>query len=426
MIRLSQHAGKHVVFVTWKTGNAPAFAAAKRLGHHVTLIRSLEMESLQRLDFETSPYGASVDEVHCLQDASDLDALRACVGRIHKARPIAGFIASTDAFVIPVAQVAAELGIPFTDAAAARTAKQKSRCRQALAAAGVEDTAHAVVKDLGDALGFAAVAGYPLVLKPETASASEGAFVLADEAGLRAAMSGVAEHAGLYRHGVLLEEYLRGTFLSAEIGLSRGRVLRLAVSERKTWEGHEPLEIGTTIPAAISDAQYEVVMDFAERVIKAVDLRLGIFHVEIMLGADGVPRLIELNPRVMGSCLPNLFCLATGIDFFELLVRVYLDEALEPGPIAFTHYATVRWFGAADREPTPSQLPDLDWAEEYRPALRSLSLAFPDAPMLEPHRGNLGAFGEVQVRHADYNASIDIATHVVDRVASQLGMEVTR
>lgn len=426
MIQVSQYAMKHVVFVTWKPGNAPAFAAAKRLGHRVTLIRSLEMERHQGLDFETSPYGASVDEVHCLQDASDLDVLRVCVGRIHAARPIAGFIASTDAFVVPVAQVAAELGIPFTDAAAARTAKQKSRCRDALAAAGVEDTAHAVVKDLDEALRFADVAGYPLVLKPEMASASEGAFVLEDEAALREVMSGIAEHADLYRHGVLLEEYLRGTFLSAEIGLSRGRTLRLAVSERKTWEKHEPLEIGTTIPAAISDEQYEAVMDFAERVIKAVDLKLGIFHVEVMLGADGVPRLIELNPRVMGSCLPNLFCLATDIDFFELLVRVYLDEELELGPIKFTSYATVQWFGAANREPTPSEIPDLGWAEEYRPAVQSLHLAFPDTPMLEPHRGNLGAFGEVQVRHTDYKASITIAAHIVDRVASQLGMEVTR
>ncbi|MFE7751902.1 hypothetical protein ACFU5K_23755, partial [Streptomyces sp. NPDC057428] len=52
----SASATRHVVFVTWKAGNAPAFEAAKRLGHHVTLIRSLLMEQAQNIDFEVSPY----------------------------------------------------------------------------------------------------------------------------------------------------------------------------------------------------------------------------------------------------------------------------------------------------------------------------------------------------------------------------------
>ena len=51
---------KHVVFVTWKAGNAPAFEAAKRLGHHVTLIRSQVMEQAQNIDFDSSPYARFV------------------------------------------------------------------------------------------------------------------------------------------------------------------------------------------------------------------------------------------------------------------------------------------------------------------------------------------------------------------------------
>lgn len=416
---------KHVVFVTWKAGNAPAFEAAKRLGHHVTLIRSKVMEQAQNIDFDSSPYARFVDEVHVLKDATDLDALRARVRAVHEVRPVDGFVATVDALVVPVARIAGELGIPFTDAAAAETAKQKDRCREVLAAAGVDSTRHTVVDGFEGAAAFAAATGYPVVVKPARGSGSEGAHVVASERELAEVLARAG--AGVYAAGILVEEYLDGRFLSAEIGLAHGRFLRLAVSERSTWHRHEALETGTTIPAGIGAEDHDRVMEFAEAVVGALGLRLGIFHVEIMLGDDGTPRLIEVNPRLMGSCLPNLFRLAGGGDIFELLVRIHLGERIEPAPSTFTRYATVRWFGAADAQPKPEHVPDLDWAAAaYGDALHSLTVRFPDGDTLLPCRGNLGNFGEVQVVHPDRAASIRIAEDIVAGMADRLGFEVTR
>ncbi|MEV4332791.1 ATP-grasp domain-containing protein [Streptomyces sp. NPDC049597] len=416
----------HVVFVTWKAGNAPAFEAAARLGHHVTLVRSLLMEQSQHIDFDASPYARFVDTVHVLKDATDIDALRACVLGVHGERPIDGFVATVDALVVPVARIAEEIGVPFTDARAAEAAKQKNRCREILAAAGVDSTRHAVVAGFEEAAAFAATTGYPVVVKPARGSGSEGADVVADEEQLRGIL-GQAAAGTTYEAGILVEEYLSGRFVSAELGLSHGRFLRLAVSERSTWERHEALETGTTIPAGISAGDHDRVMEFAEAVVGALGLRLGIFHIEIMLGEDGTPRLIEVNPRIMGSCLPNLFRLAGGGDIFELLVRIHLDEEIERGPTRFTHYATVRWFGAADLAPKPDHVPDLSWAAaEYGDSLHALTVRFPEGDVLLPCRGNLGNFGEVQVVHADRTASIRIAEEIVGRTADRLGIEVTR
>jgi biotin carboxylase len=416
--------GKHVVFVTWKLGNAPAFEAAKRLGHEVTVIRSRKMEQAQNIDLDATPYRRFADTVHMLEDATDIDALRARVRAIHSRRPIDGFLATVDALVLPVARIAEELGIPFTTRHGAETAKLKHRCRQRLAEAGVDRTRFQVVTGLDQALAFAASTGYPVVLKPASGSGSEGAHVLADEAELRERFARMEEHRELYGAGVLLEECLVGEFVSAEIGICRDRVLRLAVSDRKTWEGHPALELGVTIPAPISADRYETVMAFAERVMRAVDLRLGIFHIEVMLTADG-PRLIELNPRLMGSCLPNLFCLAGGGDLFELLVRVYLDEDVRLEDVSFSRFATVRWFGAARAEPRPPQ-PDLSWTARYGDALRSIHVRYPSGEVLQPCRGNLGNFGEVQVAHECPRSSVAIAEEIVEQVEAQLGIRLTR
>ncbi|AJE84281.1 phosphoribosylglycinamide formyltransferase 2 [Streptomyces albus] len=419
-------ARKHVVFVTWKAGNAPAFEAAARLGHRVTLIRSLRMEKSQNIDFDATPYGRFVDAVHVLEDATDLDALRTRVRAVHAAHPVDGFVATVDALVVPVARIAEELGVPFTRARAAEDAKQKDRCRRVLAAAGLDTTAHALVPGAEEAAAFAARHGYPVVVKPARGSGSEGAHVLADEAELRAVLAGAADRPA-YAAGILVEEYLQGRFVSAEIGLSAGRFLRLAVSERSTWHRHEALETGTTIPAALDAADHDRVMEFAEAVVGALGLGLGIFHVEVMLGADGTPRLIECNPRLMGSCLPNLFQLAGGGDIFELLVRIHLDEPVDRPPSSFARYATVRWFGAADAVPRPARAPDTTWAAaEYGPHLHSFTVRFPEGEVLAPCRGNLGNFGEVQVVHPDHDTSIRLAEDIVRRTAEQLGFEVTR
>ncbi|WP_436500490.1 ATP-grasp domain-containing protein [Actinokineospora sp. HUAS TT18] len=462
----------HVVFVTWKTGNAPAFEAAKRLGHEVTLIRSRAMERMQHVDFDKTPFGQYVDTVHTLDDATDLAALRACVHEIHARRRIDGFLATVDALVVPVARIAEELGIPFTSAEGAATAKAKNRCREVLDAAGLDGTRHLVLIDpdqpkaknrcrevfdaagldgtrhlvlidpdqanaaapgidssrrwartsLDQARAFAADTGFPIVVKPASGSGSEGAHVLRDDLAL-AEFFAAADPAA-YPTGMLVEEYLSGRFVSAEIGLSRGQTIRLAISERTTWARHEALETGTTIPAVIDPAAHEAVMDFAERVIKAVGLRMGIFHVEVMLTANG-PRLIELNPRIMGSCLPNLFCLAGGGDLFELLVRVYLDEPVTHAA-GFDKYATVRWFGATDATPAPTEVPDLTWTRGYGDALHSLTVRLPESGEFPPCRGNLDNFGEVQTVHADHDESVRVAEEIVQKIEAQLGIELTR
>lgn len=416
--------GRHVVFVTWKAGNAPAFEAAKRLGHEVTLIRSVAMERSQNIDLDASGYRQFIDTVHTLADATDPDVLRECVIEINERRRIDGFVATVDALVVPVARIAEELGIPFTSWRGASTAKQKNACRAALAAAGVDSTRYAVVTELAQAREFAARTGFPVVVKPASGSGSEGAHIVGDDAAL-AELFASAAAAPVYRHGLLVEEYLTGTFVSAEIAVSHGRTLRLAVTDRKTWPGHEALELGVTIPAVLDRPDHDAVLAFAERVVQAIDLRLGIFHVEVMLTERG-PRLIELNPRIMGSCLPNLFRLAGGGDIFELLVRIYLDEPVDlPAPV-FDRFATVRWFGAAHTAPRPAAVPDLSFAASEGDAVHSLKIRFPESGPLLPCRGNLGNFGEVQVVHEDYRRSVGIAEGIVEKIEAQLGIELTR
>ncbi|MFE7753131.1 acetyl-CoA carboxylase biotin carboxylase subunit family protein [Streptomyces sp. NPDC057428] len=366
-----------------------------------------------------------MDQIHVLKDATDIRALRLCVLEVHRERRVDGFVATVDALVVPVARIAEEIGVPFTDADAAEAAKQKNRCREILAAAGVDTTRHAVVSGFEEAAAFAAATGWPVVVKPARGSGSEGAHVLSDERQLSEVLAQASAHA--YASGILVEEYLSGRFVSAEIGLVHSRFLWLAVSERSTWHRHEALETGTTIPAGLSAEEHDRVMEFAQEVVSAVGLRLGVFHVEVMLGADGTPRLIELNPRIMGSCLPNLFRLAGGGDIFELLVRIHLNEQIERDPTVFDGYATVRWFGAADRVPVPDQVPDLGWAAaEYGDSLHALTVRFPTGDDLPPCRGNLGNFGEVQVVHPDRATSIRIAEDVVGGMADRLGFEVTR
>lgn len=417
---------KHIVFVTWKAGNAPAFESAKRLGHHVTLVRSTAMERYQDIDLDRSGYAAFVDTVHVLDDATVVEDLRDCLVQVHAERPIDGLIASVDALVVPVAGIAEELGVTFTDSRGAAIAKQKHLCRDRLAAAGLDTTLHRVVTDRAAAEAFVAESGLPVVIKPACGSGSDGAHVVGDLETLHEAFPSRTD--GVFADGVLMEEYLTGTFVSAEVALVHGRFVPLAITDRKTWSRHEPLELGVTIPACLPDAERDAVLGFAEQAVRALDLRMGVFHIEVMVRPDGSVSLIELNPRVMGSCLPQLFSMASGIDFFEILVRIYLGEDPDLSALSFDGFATVRWFGAADRQPRPAHEPDLRGLDldQYGDAVRSLAVRFPDTAELAPCRGNVDNFGEVQVCHRDHATSVRIAEQVVADVEREIGFEVTR
>src|SRR5262249_1066796 len=74
-----------------------------------------------------------------------------------------------------------------------------------------------------------------------------------------------------------------------------------------------------------TDATGTILCDYARKVFKALDVRCGPSHTEIMLTPEG-PALIEIGTRLNGITTPELHKRCVGYGQLDLSVDSYVDR----------------------------------------------------------------------------------------------------
>jgi len=185
--------------------------------------------------------------------------------------------------------------------------------------------------------------GLPAVVKPSSASGSEGVAVVRDEAGLAAARERL-EAAG---HEVVVEEYVAGPSLSIEVLAAGGRAVPLQTTGLEFDEGYDCKRVVAPVgeaaagetpaaasPTGSSDWSRSVpagtlaaLDDMAVRLAEGLGLA-GLMDVEVMVAADG-PRLLEIDARIP-SQTPTAVLWSSGLNLLEGLVSCVKRGAPPP------------------------------------------------------------------------------------------------
>jgi len=181
--------------------------------------------------------------------------------------------------------------------------------------------------------------GFPAVVKPSSASGSEGVALVHDEAELAAARARL-ERQG---HEVVVEEYVAGPSLSLEVLAWGGRAVPLQVTGLEFDAAYDckrvvaPVgEAGAGGPAAAgpdgSCAWDAAVAPGALAALDAAGVRLaeglglrGLMDVEVMV-RGGEPKLLEIDAR-LPSQTPTAVYWSSGLNILELLARTVLEGA---------------------------------------------------------------------------------------------------
>jgi pyrrolysine biosynthesis protein PylC len=174
--------------------------------------------------------------------------------------------------------------------------------------------------------------GFPAVVKPSSASGSEGVTIVADHGELTAARTRL-EAAG---HEVVIEEYVRGPSLSLEVLAWGGQAVPLQVTGLEFDAGLDCKRVVAPVgeaeaggPAAAGlDGSCDWPHALAPGTLAAFDLigvRLaeglglsGLMDVEVMVrGAE--PKVLEIDAR-LPSQTPTAVYWSSGLNIVELLV----------------------------------------------------------------------------------------------------------
>jgi biotin carboxylase len=255
---------------------------------------------------------------------------------------VEGITTFSDDRLAVTAQLAARLGLPYHDMGAAAALRGKDEQRARLNTAGVSTTRFAVITGPGDVAKAVDTVGLPAVLKPVASSGS--AFTcrvdspddIARElasAGCRPELAVPAAVRTAAEAPRQLEELFAGAghpagdwlgdYVSVEtLTLGPGEHRHLCVTDRLPV-AYPLRETGLLLPSLLPAQTQAEVCALARRALDAVDVHIGLSHVEIKLTPTG-PRVLEVNGR-LGGFVPYLLRLVSDGDVD--VVRLALASA---------------------------------------------------------------------------------------------------
>jgi biotin carboxylase len=326
-----------VLFIGAGRHQRRAIARARELGLRVAAI-----------DGDPTASGLALADVSDVVDFADLPALIAAARRLE---PDGVLTVSADRAVPAVAAVAEALGLPGIGAETAHLMTQKIAMRRRLAERGIPQPRFAAARGLLEARAAGETVGFPAVLKPADSGGQRGLFRLESLDGLDAHLhAALAESAG---GEVVIEEYCEGLELNG-IAIARdGRVDVLSLSDRL-----RPPGVGFGVgwihvyPARIFADALEEAESVVEATIHAVGLENGIAFPQLLVGADGSVRVVEIAARIPGGQMADLVRHAVGVELIDVALRFALGQPV-PDELALPSFSQPLAIRFLTAEPGP-------------------------------------------------------------------------
>ncbi|GAA4659094.1 ATP-grasp domain-containing protein [Streptomyces youssoufiensis] len=389
---LTDPTDRHIVIVeTLTTGSGLSVVeAATRRARRVTFVT----RDLDR--YVADPLRGLLDSdavdcrVHETLSASEL----ATVFEVLRADAPITLIVPNELFLLSTAVAAEKAGLPFLAVPAVRLIRDKHAFRLACAAAGVSAPASTAAVTVEEAVAAAEATGYPVVLKPSIGTGSYGVVTALDADEVRARFPDVLAEAKAQGGAPLVEGFLIGPVVSAEVLYTAGTPHVLGISDRIMSELPYFLEIAARFPAALAVGTHQEIERTCGALGALLSYERGPAHIEFALTARG-PVVIEFNPRFAGRNIASMVSAALGWNVFDGIIASYLGEPVRvPAPVgAAAEHALYarrggRFVGIAGQE-LARRVPGV---EEIRVTARSGAI-LPDAKDQRGEYGNLWCTG---------------------------------
>jgi biotin carboxylase len=424
---------KHLVMIDVNSSGMDAVARALELGYVLSIVEPDET-SWYRDTEESRALLARTHRHFKSAEYARREDLFAVLRTIDAELKIDAVIGLFDRSIELAADAAAELGLLHTSPEVVRLCTNKYEARKRLDQFGFRNARCERVGTLDEARAASAAIGYPVILKPVSGAGSLFCCKANSPSDVDAYWGSVAEAMASsttlgdsfvrkMQRGLVVEEYLIGEMVSVEIARADSDCEVLMISGRVRSTCDELVDYRIDMPAQVCSDQWQACSNYAREIVQALDLKHGVFHIELILTADG-PVCVEINPRLMGGLMPALFTNFTGSNIYDRVFDLHLGRGLgEAAAIAFDGVATtVRLESARAATLARNGVKDIILDCDSRPLYLVLdeTMAAGDA-VAKGHV--LGRFQLAAPSHAALDATVDA---VMSRVARDCGLELVR
>jgi len=286
------------------------------LGHYQAQPEIAAALALARHTIEVSPF--------------DYAQVEARILALHANDPIDAVLCLLDLRLVEAARLAESLGTRFLNPASAVVLRDKYSVRRALQDAGIAQPDFRLATSNQDLRQAVDELGLPVLIKPVDGYGSQNIVVLRDALELDPLLTPLNDmlpSGAKYGLGVLandrliVERFMAGAVIGCDTLSANGRHLLLGKHEKAFYPPPSfAIRGGCFTP---NTGQMAEVERYVTSVLSAVGFDWGAAHTEIMLTADG-PRLIEINPRLVGAKIGRLVGHALGCSIHEELIGLHL------------------------------------------------------------------------------------------------------
>lgn len=251
---------------------------------------------------------------------------------------------ATDMPMRSVAAVARELDLIGIDEETAIKATDKAEMREALKKGNVPIPHFFRVRSEDEFVKIADMFNSAFVIKPADSSGSRGINLikdLKDKERMRTAYRYSRQYS---RSGdVVVEEYMAGPEVSVETLSIDGECHVLQITDKITTGSPHFVEMGHTQPTRLGEKIAKKISDVAKSANKAIGIKNGPSHTEIIVTADG-PKVVEIGARLGGDNITtHLVPLSTGINMVKCCIQIALGQTPDILP-KWNKGAAIRYF----------------------------------------------------------------------------------
>ncbi len=256
-------------------------------------------------------------------DLKDRESLLAFAQALAKNGGLSGVMTAGTDFSSSVAYIAEHIGLPGIPYENALDASDKIRMRRRFQAAGVPSPAFVELRSPPEE-SWLPPFGFPAVVKPVDNMGARGCRKVdnADELNpaVRAALT-------FSRSGrVIVERYMDGPEYSIDALIYKGKIIIHGVADRHIFFPPYFIEMGHTLPAALSNESLASVIAVFEEGVRALGLREGAAKGDVKLTSQG-PMIGEIAARLSGGYMSGwTYPYATGIALSDAALSIAVGE----------------------------------------------------------------------------------------------------
>ncbi|MCW5235763.1 ATP-grasp domain-containing protein [Verminephrobacter eiseniae] len=227
-------------------------------------------------------------------------------------------------------ELAARLGLAGNDPETTARRRNKTAMAQAVAEAGIAVCRQACCRSVPDCIAWAEATGYPVVVKPEASSGGDLVRVCQTRDALSQHASAILEKPDRYgqnTRSVLIQSFMAGDEYTVD-GVVSNQVLTIfAVGKYRKINLNGAMVYDKIDFLAPSDPAIDRrMLSYCEAVTRAVGVRVGPVHIEVMLTANG-PLLVEIAARAHGGIGASVIDASFAPSFIDAIIDSYIPGA---------------------------------------------------------------------------------------------------